>query len=88
MSAFSKAFQNYPRIFDPIIVGLIQAGEAGGILSKVLERIATLLEEQNKLKGQITGALIYPVILLALALTVSLGLLIFIVPTFEEFNVR
>ena len=80
----SIAFQNYPRIFDPIIVGLIEAGEAGGILSSVLERIALLLEEQNKLKGQITGALIYPVILLLLALTVSLGLLIFIVPTFEE----
>ena len=80
----SIAFRNFPRIFDPIIVGLIEAGEAGGILSKVLERIALLLEEQNKLKGQITGALIYPVILLALALTVSLGLLIFIVPTFEE----
>ena len=80
----SIAFQNYPKIFDPIIVGLIEAGEAGGILSKVLERIALLLEEQSKLKGQITGALIYPVILLALALTVSLGLLIFIVPTFEE----
>ena len=80
----SIAFQNYPRIFDPIIVGLIEAGEAGGILSKVLERIAILLEEQNKLKGQIAGALIYPVILLALALTVSLALLIFIVPTFEE----
>ena len=80
----SIAFQNYPKIFDPIIVGLIEAGEAGGILSKVLERIALLLEEQNKLKGQITGALIYPVILLVLALTVSLGLLIFIVPTFEK----
>ena len=80
----SMAFQNYPKIFDPIIVGLIEAGEAGGILSKVLERIALLLEEQNKLKGQITGALIYPVILLVLALTVSLGLLIFIVPTFEK----
>lgn len=80
----SIAFRNYPRIFDPIIVGLIEAGEAGGILSKVLERIALLLEEQNKLKGQITGALIYPVILLVLALTVSLCLLIFIVPTFEE----
>ena len=80
----SIAFQNYPRIFDPIIIGLIEAGEAGGILSQVLERIAFLLEEQNKLKGQITGALIYPVILLTLAITVSLGLLIFIVPTFEE----
>ena len=80
----STALKNYPNIFDPIIVGLIEAGEAGGILSNVLERIALLLEAQNKLKSQITGALIYPLILLVLALTVSLGLLIFIVPTFED----
>ena len=80
----SNTLREYPKIFDPIIVGLIEAGEAGGILSEVLERIAALLDSQNKLKSQITGALIYPVILLILALSVSLGLLIFIVPTFEE----
>ena len=58
----SIAFQNYPRIFDPIIVGLIQAGEAGGILSKVLERIAIMKSKIVKDKLQ---TLIYPVILLA-----------------------
>ena len=76
--------KDYPRIFDSIIIGLIEAGEAGGVLSEVLDRIASLLESKSKIKGQITGALIYPVILLVLALTVSLGLLIFIVPTFED----
>ncbi len=80
----SSSLREYPRIFNPIIVGLIEAGEAGGVLSEVLERIALLLESQSKIRGQITGALIYPVILLFLALSVSLGLLIFIVPTFEE----
>ncbi len=80
----SNAFKQYPKIFDPIVIGLIEAGEAGGILTKVLNRIALLLEAQGKLKSQITAALIYPVILLFLALTVSLALLIFIVPTFEE----
>lgn len=83
-SDLSFSLQQYPRIFDPIIVGLIEAGEAGGVLSEILERIALLLESQSKIRGQITGALIYPVILLFLALAVSLGLLIFIVPTFEE----
>ncbi len=80
----SNSLKDYPRIFDSIIIGLIEAGEAGGVLSEVLDRIASLLESKSKIKGQITGALIYPVILLVLALTVSLGLLIFIVPTFEE----
>ena len=83
-SDLSYSLQEYPRVFDPIVVGLIEAGEAGGVLSEILERIALLLESQSKIRGQITGALIYPVILLFLALSVSLGLLIFIVPTFED----
>ena len=80
----SSSLRNYPRIFSPIMIGLIEAGEAGGILSQVLERLASLLESQSKIKGQITGALIYPVAILVLAVTISLALLIFIVPTFDE----
>tara|TARA_Y100001978_G_C23661247_1_gene418777 strand:- start:196 stop:1359 length:1164 start_codon:yes stop_codon:yes gene_type:complete len=80
----SSSLRNYPRIFTPIMIGLIEAGEAGGILSKVLERLASLIEAQSKIKGQITGALIYPVAILVLAVTISLALLIFIVPTFDE----
>ena len=80
----SSCLNAYPRIFAPITVGLIEAGEAGGILSEVLERLALLLESQSKIKGQITGALIYPVAVLVLAVTISLALLIFIVPTFDE----
>ena len=80
----SSSLANYPRIFTPIMIGLIEAGEAGGILSQVLERLAALIEAQSKIKGQITGALIYPVAILVLAVTISLALLIFIVPTFDE----
>jgi len=80
----SSSLSNYSRIFAPITVGLIEAGEAGGILSDVLERLALLLEARAKIKGEITGALIYPIAVLVLALTVSLALLIFIVPTFDE----
>ena len=80
----STSLGNYPRIFSPIMIGLIEAGEAGGILSEVLERLASLVESQSKIKGQITGALIYPVAILVLAVTISLALLIFIVPTFDE----
>ena len=80
----SSSLENYPRIFSPIMVGLIEAGEAGGILSEVLERLASLVESKSKIKGQITGALIYPIAILVLAVTISLALLIFIVPTFDE----
>ena len=80
----SSSLGNFPRIFSPIMIGLIEAGEAGGILSEVLERLASLVESQSKIKGQITGALIYPIAILVLAVTISLALLIFIVPTFDD----
>ena len=80
----STSLNNYPRTFSPIMIGLIEAGEAGGILSEVLERLASLIEAQSKIKGQITGALIYPIAIFVLAITISLALLIFIVPTFDQ----
>ena len=80
----SFCLKKYPMLFAPITVGLIEAGEAGGILDKVLERIANLIEDKEKIKGEIQGALIYPIIILVLAVSVSLGLLIFIVPKFED----
>ena len=80
----SLCLKQYPRVFVPITVGLIEAGEAGGILDQVLDRIALLMEEQAKIRGQIIGALIYPILVLVLAVSVSLGLLIFIVPKFKS----
>ena len=80
----SFCLKQYPKVFAPITIGLIEAGEVGGILDQVLERIALLLEEQAKLRGQIIGALIYPCIVLLLAVSVSLGLLIGIVPKFKQ----
>ena len=79
----SLSLRLYPKVFEPLAVGLIEAGEAGGILEQVLDRVALLLEERAKIRGQIVGAMIYPVIVLLLATTVSLGLLIFIVPRFK-----
>ncbi len=79
----SLSLRLYPKVFEPLAVGLIEAGEAGGILEQVLDRVALLLEERAKIRGQIIGAMIYPVIVLLLATTVSLALLIFIVPRFK-----
>jgi len=80
----SSCLKQYPKVFAPITIGLIEAGEAGGILDQVLERIALLMEEQAKIRGQIIGALVYPVLVLVLALSVSLGLLILVVPKFKS----
>ena len=54
-----------PKVFEPLAIGLIEAGEVGGILGEVLERIALLLEERAKIRGQIIGALVYPALVLA-----------------------
>ena len=78
----STCLRMYPKVFKPITIGLIEAGEIGGILEDVLDRIALLMEQQEKLKGQLIGAMIYPVIVLFIAISVGLGLLIGIVPRF------
>ena len=80
----SSSLKLYPKVFEPSAIGLIEAGEVGGILGEVLERIALLLEERAKIRGQIIGALVYPALVLLLAISVSLGLLIFIVPKFKD----
>jgi type IV pilus assembly protein PilC len=79
----SLSLRQYPKVFEPLAIGLIEAGEAGGILEDVLDRIALLLEERAKIRGQIIGSLVYPVIVMVLAVGVSLALLIFIVPKFK-----
>ena len=60
----STTLRQYPKVFKPIAIGLIEAGEAGGILESVLDRIALLMEEQAKIRGQLIGAMVYPVIVL------------------------
>ena len=60
----SSSLGNYPRVFSPIMIGLIEAGEAGGIFIRSIGKISFLAESQSKIKGQITGALIYPVAIL------------------------
>ena len=80
----SECFSRYPLIFRPITVGLIKAGEIGGILDMVIERISLFIERQENIKGQLISALIYPCIMLVFALSVALGLLIGIVPKFAN----
>ena len=80
----SSALGVYPKVFQPITIGLIRAGEFGGILDSVVDRIANLIEQQAKLRGQIVGAMIYPGIVLFIAISVGLGMLIGIVPRFAD----
>ena len=83
-NALSKCFENHPKTFDTVTVNLIKAGEASGKLDTFLERIVMSLEKREKIKSQIKSALFYPGVLLTVAVTVTVFMLIKVVPIFTE----
>lgn len=76
----SSAFSKHPRVFNPTYIALIKAGETGGVLDKVLNRIADNLEKQEEFKGKVRAALIYPVIIVIGMVIVSFIMMIFVIP--------
>jgi general secretion pathway protein F/type IV pilus assembly protein PilC len=75
----------HPRIFAPVHVAMIRAGERGAFLEPVLARLATLLEQQADLRGRVIGNLLYPAVLLLVGAGVIVASLVFFVPKFAEF---
>lgn len=74
-----------PNVFDKLYVNMIKAGEEAGILDGILQRLASYMEKSEKIKGQVKGALIYPCVIIVVAMLVIAGILIFIIPKFMEF---
>jgi len=83
-STFAEALSKHPRCFDELFVSLIEAGEIGGILDTILNRLAIFLEKSIKLRRQIKGALIYPSAIISVAAIVTVVILIFVIPTFQK----
>lgn len=83
-SSLSEAVAKHERIFPPIMIHLVRAGELGGFLDQSLESIAATFEADVKLRATITSALTYPVIVLVIAIVSVIGMLVFIVPVFEK----
>src|SRR5690349_13230517 len=79
-STLSNAMRGYPKIFDDLTTNMIEAGEAGGILDTILQRLATYVEKAVKLKAAVKSALIYPVSVISIACLVVGCLLKFVVP--------
>lgn len=77
---FADAIAKYPKTFDSIYVSLIRAAESSGFLDKVLLRLADNLEKQQKLKGTIKGALMYPIIVVVLMVVVMFVMMIYVIP--------
>lgn len=73
-----------PNVFDKLYVNMIQAGEEAGILDGILNRLAIYMEKSEKIKGQVKGALVYPMVIVVVAIIVIAGILIFVIPKFME----
>ncbi|MCB1077213.1 MAG: type II secretion system F family protein [Verrucomicrobiae bacterium] len=83
-STFSEGLGQHPRIFDKLYVNMVKAGELGGVLELVLERLAEYQEKAQKLKNRIVAAMVYPIIVIVIALAILVFLMAFIVPKFEK----
>ena len=81
-STFADSLKNFPKTFDTLYQNMIAAGEVGGILDTILNRLAVYLEKNEKLKRQIKGAMSYPIITMVVAGVVVTILLVFVVPQF------
>ncbi|MEO9590762.1 type II secretion system F family protein [Rhodopirellula bahusiensis] len=83
-STLSEAMAKCPKVFSRLYVNMIKAGEAGGALETILNRLADFLESAESLKRKVKGALIYPVIVVLVATLILTFIMLFIVPTFEK----
>ncbi len=83
-SRFADALRDYPKCFDELFVNLVVAGEEGGLLDNVLQRLAIYIEKTEKLKKKVKSAMIYPVAIIVVAFVVVIVLLLFVIPVFEK----
>jgi type IV pilus assembly protein PilC len=83
-STFSEALAQHPNIFSKLYVNMVKAGELGGVLEIVLTRLAEFQEKSQKIKGKVISAMIYPLVVLCIAVVILSFLLVFIVPQFVK----
>ncbi|MRR56768.1 MAG: type II secretion system F family protein [Deltaproteobacteria bacterium] len=83
-STFADALAKHPKVFDNLFVSLVAAGEVGGILDTILNRLAAYTEKSMKLKKQIKGAMVYPATVMSIAVLVVGVIMIFVIPTFSK----
>ncbi len=82
-SSLSESMAKFPKAFDRLYVKMVNAGEIGGVLDIILQRLAEFMEKSQRLKRKIKGALVYPIVVIAIATIILTGIMVFIIPKFE-----
>ncbi|MDA1007731.1 MAG: type II secretion system F family protein [Planctomycetota bacterium] len=82
--ALSVAFSKHPKAFDRLYVKMVAAGEVGGVLDVILQRLADFMEKGQRLKRRIIGAMIYPSVVITIAVAIVTGIMYFVIPKFQE----
>jgi type IV pilus assembly protein PilC len=83
-STFADALKRHPKVFDELYVNLVAAGEIGGILDTILNRLSIHMEKVQALKKKVKGAMVYPILVLIVAVAVVTILLLFVIPIFDD----
>jgi type IV pilus assembly protein PilC len=79
----SEAMGKHPRCFNKLFVSMVAAGEVGGVLEVILARVADFMEKSERLKSKIKGAMIYPAVVMFVAMMIVIGLMVFVIPSFK-----
>ncbi len=80
----SEALQSHPKVFDKLFVNMIRAGEAGGVLDKVLDRLARFREKASRIQKKVKSAMVYPGVVLSVAIIIVYVLMVKVVPSFQK----
>ncbi len=83
-STLSDAMAKHPKAFDRLYSKMVNAGEIGGVLDLILQRLANFLEKAQRLKQRIKGAMIYPIVVVIIAVLIVTGIMVFVIPKFQE----
>src|SRR4051794_40428033 len=83
-STFSEGLAQHPKVFNRLFVNMVKAGELGGVLEVVLNRLSEFMEKAQKIKGKVKAAMFYPVAVMVVAVAILIVLMVFVVPKFKQ----
>lgn len=83
-SSLSESMAKFPKAFNPLYTKMVAAGEIGGVLDVILQRLSEFMEKAQRLKRKVVGAMIYPIAVILIAVLIVTGIMVFIIPKFKE----